>query len=150
MIAPVTFPRVGGTTATYLHPLLQASVLQSARPATFTLGVEQPAPVRPEPSVPAVSAVDRTAAYAAGLVRDATTAVNAANATARTAPTAVDPATELAREIVLDRTSSQLGMLLTRAAGERRVALSSGVPATRLVEINTSTSRLYHALDVLA
>ena len=140
MIAPVTFPRVSGTTATCLHPLLQASVLQSARPAAAVTAAEQAAAARPEPSVTAVSAVDRTAAYAAGLVRDAATAVNAANVTARTAPAGDDPATELAREIVLDRTSSQLGMLLTRAAGERRVALSSGVPATRLVEINTSTS----------
>ena len=148
MIAPITFPRVSGTTTTYLHPVLQAAVLQSARPVAAT-----PAPAqatRPEPAVPAVAPVDRTAAYTAGLVRDAATAVQAATVTARTAPAATDPSAELARQIVLDRTSSQVGLLLTRAAGERRVALTSGVPASRLVDINTSTSRLYRALDVLA
>jgi hypothetical protein len=150
MIQPVTFPRTAGTTATYMHPLLQSTMLQSARPTDTLVG--QPAvtaPPPPVPQVPSVAAVDRAAAYSAGLARDAMTMANSAKAAARSAPAGADPATDLARTMVLDREANQVGMLLTRAAAERRVALHSGVPASRLAEINTSTSRLYHALDVL-
>jgi hypothetical protein len=147
MIQPVTFPRTAGTTATYMHPLLQSTMLQSARPTDTLVG--QPAVTAPPPPVPSVAAVDRAAAYSAGLARDAMTMANSAKAAARSAPAGADPATDLARTMVLDREANQVGMLLTRAAAERRVALHSGVPASRLAEINTSTSRLYHALDVL-
>ena len=149
MINPVTFPRVSGTTATYMHPVLQSTLLQSARTPELS---NTAAPAK-QPTIPAVTAVDRTAAYSASLARDAATAVLSANATVRTAPNATsgaDPVTDLAREIVLERASTQVGVLLDRAAAERRVAVRSGVPATRLAEINSSTSRLYHALDVLA
>ncbi|MCO8272080.1 hypothetical protein M1L60_15915 [Actinoplanes sp. TRM 88003] len=156
MVNPVTFPRVGGTTATYLHPLLQSTVLQStvlaaaAKPSEAAPSVTQAAP----PAVPAVAAVQPTAAYADNLARDAATAVRTAAMTAKTnraneKMTEVDPFDALARQAVIDRTSSQVGVLLTRAAAERRVALTSGLPAARLAQIDTTTSRLYHALDVL-
>lgn len=154
MVNPVTFPRVSGTTATYLHPVLQATLLQQARTQEFAVPAAAPAK---EPTIPAVTAVDRTAAYSAGLARDAATAVLAANATVRYAKGTAKvpeppagPAADLARDIVLERASTQVGVLLDRAAAERRVAVRSGVPASRLAEINSSTSRLYHALDVLA
>ena len=159
MVNPVTFPRVGGTTATYLHPLLQSTVLQS----TVLASAAKPAEAAPElaqmrtPAVPAVAAVvavQPTAAYAESLARDAATAVRTATMTAKTTRgnnqvATADPFDELARQAVIDRTSSQVGMLLTRAAAERRVALTSGLPASRLAQIDTTTSRLYHALDVL-
>jgi hypothetical protein len=151
MIAPITFPRVTGTTATYLHPLLQSSVLQQgARPADVQ--PKATAPTQEMPAVPAVTAVDRTAAYAAGLARDAVATVNSVKATAKLTAVAddADPATMLARQIVMERASTQVGQLLNRAAGERRVAVLSGVPAARLAEINSTTSRLYHALDLVA
>jgi hypothetical protein len=156
MIDPVTFPRVGGTTATYLHPLLQSAVLQS----TVLASAAKPAEAAPAatqvntPAVTAVAAVQPTAAYAESLARDAATAVRTATMTAKTtrtgAPvTEADPFDQLVRQAMIDRTSSQVGMLLTRAAAERRVALTSGLPAARLAQIDTTTSRLYHALDVL-
>lgn len=159
MVNPVTFPRATGTTATYLHPLLQSTVLQStllaaaARPSEAASNVMQ---VR-EPAVPpvaAVTAVQPTATYADSLARDAALAVRAADVTAKTArrsePAAADDAfAELARQVSLDRASSHVGTLLTRAAAERRVAVTSGLPAARLVQLDTTTSRLYHALDVL-
>lgn len=156
MIDPVTFPRVGGTTATYLHPLLQSAVLQS----TVLASAAKPAEAAPAatqvntPAVTAVAAAQPTAAYADSLARDAATAVRTATMTAKTTRTGTpvaeaDPFDELARQAVIDRTSSQVGMLLTRAAAERRVALTSGLPAARLAQIDTTTSRLYHALDVL-
>ncbi|MEV4343393.1 hypothetical protein AB0J83_02780 [Actinoplanes sp. NPDC049596] len=151
MIAPITFPRVTGTTATYLHPLLQSAALQqSARVADAQPQVL--APTLEMPAIPAVTSIDRTAAYSAGLARDAAAAVNSVKATAKVAPTAdeTDPTTVLARQIVMERASSQVGVLLNRAAGERRVALMSGVPASRLADLNSTTSRLYHALDLTA
>ncbi|MGK5678907.1 hypothetical protein [Actinoplanes sp. URMC 104] len=161
MVNPVTFPRATGTTATYLHPLLQSAVLQSnalqatamQSAASGSAAARAAAAVR-EPAVPAVTAVQPTAAYAESLARDAATVVRAAAVTAKTVrkdgevPTA-DPFDEIARQAVLDRASSQVGMLLTRAAAERRVAVTSGLPAARLAQLDTTTSRLYHALDVL-
>ncbi|GAB2573455.1 hypothetical protein Aab01nite_19980 [Paractinoplanes abujensis] len=156
MVNPVTFPQAAGTTATYLHPLLQSAALQStvlaaaAKPSEAAPNVTQ---VR-QPAVPAVTAVQPTAAYAENLARDAATAVRTATVTAKTTrrleQTAEDDAfAELARQASLDRASSQVGMLLTRAAAERRVAVTSGLPAARLAQLDTTTSRLYHALDVL-
>ncbi|MCY1140454.1 hypothetical protein OWR29_20855 [Actinoplanes sp. Pm04-4] len=156
MVNPVTFPRAAGTTATYLHPLLQSTVLQS----TVLAAAAKPAEAAPSvvqaqtPAVPAVAAVQPTAAYADSLARDAATAVRTATMTAKTSRSNeraadVDPFDELARQAIIDRTSSQVGVLLTRAAAERRVALTSGLPASRLAQIDTTTSRLYHALDVL-
>ncbi|WP_127497538.1 hypothetical protein [Actinoplanes solisilvae] len=155
MINPVTFPRAAGTTATYLHPLLQSSVLQSST-VKATDSAPGAAEVRP-PTIPAVSAVtgvQPTAAYADALARDAATAMRAASLTAKTArgnekAASSDPVAVLARQTVIDHASSQVGMLLTRAAAERRVAVTSGLPASRLAAIDTTTSRLYHALDVL-
>ncbi|XVU24460.1 hypothetical protein ACQPZJ_45785 [Actinoplanes sp. CA-054009] len=151
MIAPITFPRVTGTTATYLHPLLQSAALQQSSRVADT----QPratAPTLEMPAIPAVTQVDRTAAYSAGLARDTTVATNSVKATAKVAPTLdeTDPGTMLARQMVMERASTQVGVLLNRAAGERRVALMSGVPASRLADLNTTTSRLYHALDLTA
>ncbi|MBM2621313.1 hypothetical protein JIG36_38005 [Actinoplanes sp. LDG1-06] len=154
MVNPVTFPRAVGTTATYLHPLLQSTVLQSTVLASAAKPTESVTPV-PQPAVPAVAPVQPTAAYAESLARDAATAVRTATMTAKTSrrsneETAVDdPFAELARQATLDRASTQVGMLLTRAAAERRVAVTSGLPAARLAQIDTTTSRLYHALDVL-
>ncbi|HET6480959.1 MAG TPA: hypothetical protein VFG35_13105 [Actinoplanes sp.] len=159
MINPVTFPRAGGTTATYLHPLLQSAVLQStvlssaaksAEATSATTTVRQSA----VPAVSAVNAVQATATYADRLARDAANAVRAAAVTVKNVrrgdkATSSDPVAELAGQSVIDRASSQVGMLLTRAAVERRVAVNSGLPASRLAEIDTTTSRLYHALDVL-
>ncbi|MFC3739804.1 hypothetical protein [Paractinoplanes deccanensis] len=142
---------MSGTTATYLHPLLQSSVLQqSAR--TADVQPQRLAPTQEMPAVPAVTPIDRTAAYSAGLARDTTAATNTVKATAKVVSAAdeADPATMLARQIVMERASSQVGLLLNRAAGERRVALMSGVPAARLADLNTTTSRLYHALDLTA
>ncbi|MBL7255182.1 hypothetical protein [Paractinoplanes lichenicola] len=156
MVNPVTFPRSAGTTATYLHPLLQSTVLQSTVLAAAAKPVEAAPSVTQvrEPAVPAVTAVQPTAAYAENLARDAATAVRAATVTAKTTrrsdQAADDDAfAELARQASLDRASSQVGMLLTRAAAERRVAVTSGLPAARLAQLDTTTSRLYHALDVL-
>lgn len=152
MINPVTFPRAAGTTATYLHPLLQSSVLQSTSTAKAA-DVPRTAEVRP-PVVPAVAAVRPTAAYADALARDAATAVRAAAVTVKSVrknekAASSDPVAELARQTAIDQASSQVGMLLTRAAAERRVAVTSGQPASRLAALDTTTSRLYHALDVL-
>jgi hypothetical protein len=154
MVNPVTFPRITGTTATYLHPLLQSSVLQSTILQSAAKPVEPAAPA-PQPVVPAVAAVQPTAAYADNLARDAATAVRTATMTAKTNRKSTDetletdPFDELVRQASLDRASSQVDMLLTRAAAERRVAVTSGLPASRLVQIDSTTSRLYHALDVL-
>ncbi len=156
MINPVTFPREAGTTAPYLHPLLQSAVVQSAALASTSKYAEAAANVTPmrEPAVPVVAAVQPTAAYAESLARDAATAVRSATVTAKTArkkqeAAEIDPIAELERQAAIDRASGQVGLLLTRAAAERRVALTSGLPASRLVQIDTTTSRLYHALDVL-
>ncbi|WP_250001885.1 hypothetical protein [Actinoplanes sp. M2I2] len=156
MVNPITFPRETGTTATYLHPLLQSTVLQSTALAAAVKPSEAAPAVMQvrEPAVPAVAAVQPTAAYADSLARDAATAVRTATMTVKTTrgnekPAQADPFADLARQAVLDRTSSQVGVLLTRAAAERRVAVTSGLPAARLAQIDTTTSRLYHALDVL-
>ncbi|MDY7087798.1 MAG: hypothetical protein SYR96_22155 [Actinomycetota bacterium] len=160
MVNPVTFPRAAGTTATYLHPLLQSTVLQSAVLATAAKPAEGASAVTPvrEPAVPpvaAVTSVQPAAAYADSLARDAALAVRSATVTAKTARRSEATASDddvfadLVRQASLDRASTQVGMLLTRAAAERRVAVTSGLPAARLVQIDTTTSRLYHALDVL-
>jgi len=156
MIDPITFPRAAGTTATYLHPLLQSAVVQSTAlqsAAKYAEAARNVTAVR-EPAVPVVAAVQATTAYADGLAREAATAVRSASVTAKTArkkeqAAGIDPVAELERQAAIDRASGQVGMLLTRAAAERRVALTSGLPASRLVAIDSTTSRLYHALDVL-
>jgi hypothetical protein len=153
MINPVTFPRAAGTTATYVHPLLQSSVLQSGS----TVKAAEVAPSGAElrtPAVPAVTAVLPAGAYADALARDAATAVRNASMTAKTVrrnekAASSDPVAELARQTAFDHASWQVGMLLTRAAAERRVAVTSGLPASRLAALDTTTSRLHHALDVL-
>ena len=156
MTSPIEFPRTAGTTTPYLHPVLQSAIVQStalqstARPAE---AVASTPPTR-EPAVAAVVSVQATAAYSESLARDAATAVRSASATAKATLKGeqvayANPPVQLARQAALDRASSQVGMLLTRAAAERRMALNSGLPASRLAMIDTTTSRLYRALDVL-
>ncbi|MBU2662005.1 hypothetical protein KOI35_00645 [Actinoplanes bogorensis] len=136
--------------------MLQSAVLQSTVLQSTAKPVDPAAATVPQPAVPAVAAVQPTAAYADNLARDAATAVRTATVTAKTNRKTstddtleMDPFDELIRQASLDRASSQVGMLLTRAAAERRVAVTSGLPASRLVQIDSTTSRLYHALDVL-